>query len=71
MSAPFLYSPGLPSCSLVPRYPRERADERTAFHPRDIARIGAGIVTPGPWFLVELDERAARDHPGIEAVAFQ
>ena len=41
---------------------RERADEGAVFDPRDVARVGAGVVTARPEFLVELDEAAALDH---------
>ena len=66
--------PNIPRIFLVVRrpgaIPRERADERAILDARDIGGIGAGIVTSRPQLLIQLDERAARDHFGIQPVAF-
>ena len=41
---------------------RERADESAVFDPSDVTWVRTRVVTTRPEFLVELDERAARDH---------
>ena len=49
---------------------RQRADERAVLDARHVARVGPRVVTARPELLVELDERAARNHLRAQRVVF-